>query len=340
MTDTTRAPASAPSTPPSPRSTSVPPAGIPSPPGPGPTTPLPRRLWPVLVALVVVVLILALVGVGIFHSSSPSTAPPSPATPRYSVASGAANRSAAQVGGGPWDFVAAFAVDTPAAVVVPTSTSVGANCTLLPAGSNLPPTNLYVPAFHGTFASGESPWWGMIYAQRAAQEILLVQVLNGTAQALAVGSGACGTAFQNLTTVPSNAVDSSVAASAAWSDGGSAFAAAHSSLSLNMEMILVGNGTFEGVPIEASWVIQITPCGPLGTAGPNGTQPDFQALVNAETGSVTVASATTTVCGSSGVPLGTPITPVLSTGFTTLRLPCVSTNLVGPATVPTRPSSN
>jgi hypothetical protein len=288
--------------------------------GPSPPAPLVRRLWPVLVVVVALGVFLALVAAGVFNSTSSSAA-----TPTYSGASGPANHTAGQVPGGPWDLVLAVAFDTPTAVTVPVGTSVGTNCTLVPADTGPTPTSLYVPAFHGNLGSGESPWWGMIYDQRSTHQILLVQVLNGTAKALAVGSGPCSASFQNLTTVPSNVVDSSEAASAAWSQGGSAFAAAYSSLSLSMEMGLVGGGTVRGVPVGTEWAIQISPCGVFGSGGPSGKQPDFETLVDAKTGSVTVASASTTTCGTSGVLVVTPLDKLLSTGSPLLLPPAHST---------------
>ena len=300
--------------------TSVFSAGTPIPPEPIPPTPGVRRLWPVLVVLVALGMILALVAAGVFNSIGPSAA-----TPTYSRAVGPANQSAAQVPGGPWDLVAAVAFDTPIGTTVPVGASVGTNCTLVPSGPTPTPTSLFIPAFRGSFGSGESPWWGMIYDQRSTHQILLVQVLNGSAQALAVGSGPCSTSFQNFTTVPSTAVDSSVAASAAWSQGGSAFAAAHSSLSLSLEMGLIGGGTFGGLPVGAVWVIQVTPCGAFGSKGPNGTQPDFEALVDAETGSVTFSTATSTVCGASGGPVSTPLGTVFSPGPPVLLSPSNAT---------------
>jgi len=268
-----------------------------------------RRIWPVVVVLVALGVILALVAAGVFNSTSSSAT-----TPTYSGAFGPANHSAGQVPGGPWEPVAAIAFDTPTGVTVPVGSSVGTNCTLAPVGSGPTPTTLYIPAYHGAFASGASPWWGIVFDQRSTHQILLVQVLNGTAQAIAVGSGPCGASFQNFTTIPSKVVDSSVAASAAWSDGGSAFAAAHSSLNLSMEMGLIGGGTFGGVPVGTVWVIQLTPCGALGSGGPSGTQPTFEALVDAETGVVSLATATTTVCGTSGSSLTTPLGTVLAMG--------------------------
>jgi hypothetical protein len=255
----------------------------------------------VIVAVVALVIVLALVAGGVFNSTSSN-----PATPTYSRAVGPANQAAAPVSGGPWQLVAAIGYDAPAALSVPTGSAAGANCTYTGAGSGTVPASLYVPAFHGSLSSGESPWWGMIYTQRATHQILLVQVLNGSAQAIAIGSGPCALPFQNFTTVPSNVVDSSVAASAAWSNGGSAFAAAHGSLNLSMEMGLIGGGSLGGLPIGAFWVIQLTPCGAFGTGGLSGSQPDFEAFVDAETGNVTFASATTTQCssGSTSTPLG------------------------------------
>lgn len=286
--------------------------------GPPPRSPVPlvRRLWPVFVAIVVVVLVLSLVASGVFNTSSPNAT-----LPTYSRASGPANQAAGQVGGGPWDLVAAVAYDTPAAVSVPTGTSVSSNCTLSAVDSSSLPANLFLPAFHGSLSSGQSPWWGMIYAQRLTDQVLLVEVLNGTAQALGIGSGSCGTAVLNFTTVPTNVVDSSVIASLAWSQGGSAFVAAHSALSLEMEMGLIGGTTVEGVSVGAVWVVEIDPCGVFGTGGPSGSQPEFRVVVNATTGNVEIPpEVTSTSCSATGT-TATPLDSAFAMGGASLLRP-------------------
>lgn len=307
MSESAETPGSIAGSSPSP-SASFAPAPVPGPSGPPPRSSLARRLWPVLAGLVVVVLVLSLLAAGVFTSSSTNAA-----TPTYSRASGSANQASRQVSGGPWDLVAAVAYDTPTGVWVSAGASVGANCTLSSTGSGPPPTSLYVPPFDGSFSSGESPWWGMIYTQPSTHQVLLVEVLNGTAETLGVGTGACVTAVENFTTIPSDAVDSSVAASVAWSQGGSAFVAAHSGLSLSMEMGLIGGGTFRGLPVGATWVVEIDPCGVFGSSGPSGAQPDFEAIVDAETGDLTLAETSSTTCGSMG-PTTTPLGTVFAMG--------------------------
>jgi hypothetical protein len=250
----------------------------------------------VFVVVVAGLVVLSLFATGVLNVSKTSAADPT-----YSRASGSASQAAGQVSGGPWTLVAAVAFDSSTAVSVPVGNLVPSNCSLSGVGSSALPTSLYVPAFSGSLSSGESPWWGMAYLEPSTHEVLLVQVLNGTAEAIGEGSGACVDAFENLTAVPSGAVDSSVAASDAWSGGGMAYVEAHAGLALQQEMALYGGGTFDGLSFGAGWGVDIDPCGVFGTGGLSGSQPTFEAVVNATTGDVLFAGAVATNCTSMGL---------------------------------------
>jgi hypothetical protein len=287
-------------------------ATAPPPSAPPSQRPLGRYLWPVIAIVVVLGVIFSLVAAGVFSSGGGSSGG---STPTFLTAYAVAQPSANKVAGGPWDLVAAAGVDSPTSVTTNVSTATSTNCVFSAVPGGTIPSSVTIPAFHGQLSSGGSPFWGMIFVNRASQQVLLVGVQNGTPQALAIGTGSCVQTFGNFTNVPSGIVDSSTAASAAWGDGGSAFVGAHGNLTLTLEMGLIGGGTLLGIPIGATWLISISPCGFSGS-GPAGTQPEFTALINAENGNVTLARVTTTTCSSTTttIPLGSVFTlgnPVL-----------------------------
>jgi hypothetical protein len=134
----------------------------------------------------------------------------------------------------------------------------------------------------------------MFYYQPTTQQVLVVEVENGAATPLLIASGACVSEFQNLSAVPADVVDSSAAASTAWSQGGSAFSSVHSNLTLNLEMAIVGGGSYGGTTIGPTWLIEYSPCLPLGLGGPTGEQPEFEAVVDAVSDTATTLVTSTT----------------------------------------------
>jgi hypothetical protein len=240
-----------------------------------------------------VAVVVALIAAGTF---TPGGSGKSGASVSYVTAAQASNTASAEVPGGPWNLVSAIALDSPVATSSAANSSVGSGCTLTPVGSAGIPTSVYIPGFAGSFSSGVAPWWAMVYYQTTAQELLVVQVVNGSAVPLATAVGSCTSSFQTLNTVPANVVDSSVAAAAVWNQGGSAFVSAYSNVSLFMEMVLLGGGTSHGVTFGASWVIEYTGCNPLSSGGPSSSQPVFEAIVDALSGSVSTTSSTHETC--------------------------------------------
>lgn len=257
-----------------------------------PRAPILPRLGPLLFAAIGVGIVVAFFALGAF---SPGGSAGLSGGSSYAQAEAEANRSAGTVAGGPWNLVAALGYAPAASQQTSTSSAVGSGCKATPAGVGPIPTSVTIPGFSGSFSSGDATWWGMFYRASSGSEFLIVEVLEGTATPLAVASGACVSEFANLTAVPSNVVDSPVAASAAWTEGGSAFRSVHSGLALNLEMALVGGGTYSGSPLGPTWFVDYSPCLPLGLGGPSGDQPELAAVVNAESGSA-VTAATSTTC--------------------------------------------
>jgi hypothetical protein len=288
------------SSPPPPRSAPLPgPGASPQPPAPAPLPPdsgasrpsLARRLWPVLAVVVAAVVVLsyfALAGFGTGGSNGGSTGT------TFGPAASAANRTLVNVPGGPWSLVTALGFAPASSSELSPSSSVGTGCNVSGPGGGIPPLSVEIPAFSGSFSSGAAPWWGMFYYQSASHEVLLVDVVQGVATPLVVASGSCVSTFSSLSPVPSGAIDSSTAAATAWANGGSGFVSFHSNLSLNLEMAIVGGGDYQGTHLGPSWLIEYSPCLPLGQGGPPGNQSAFEALLDALTGSATTLDTTTT----------------------------------------------
>ena len=161
-----------------------------------------------------------------------------------------------------------------------------------------------MPRYGGGFGSGGSPWWGMIYFQPMSHQVLLVEVVNGSAQATLIASGTCTDTFQNYSTIPaSHVVDSPTVASAAQSAGGSAFLSVHPHEKFNMVQILFGGGTACILTTGSCWLVEYTPCNPMSSSNPAGSQPVFYSLMNGTTGTVLAHVSTSSTCPAPGVTL-------------------------------------
>lgn len=234
------------------------------------------------------------VGVFALGAFAPSHEPGTTFSPAWT----AANKAAASIAGGPWELVAAVGFAPVTASQTSGNSTLASGCAVTPVGGTIT-TSVYVPAFSGSLSAGAATWWGMFYLEPSTRHVLLVEVTDGTATPLLIASGSCLSTYQNLSAVPPDIVDSSVAAAAIWNDGGSAFVSTHSGLSLNLEMAIAGGGTFRGYSLPGpTWVIEYTPCPPLGLTGPAGSQPQLEGLVNATSGSplVPFPLAASTTC--------------------------------------------
>ncbi len=259
-----------------------------------------RRLWPVLVAVAVAVLVvLALFATGVLSTSHGSNVNPDVTYSKASALAGSAVRS---VPGGPWTLLVAVGIDSMAGFTLVLENLSAANCSLALVGSASP--TLRVPT-DDQFSSGASPWWILLYVNRTAPRILLVDVVNGTAQPLATGTGLCATSVAGLDAVSSNVVDSPGPASELWSVGGSSFASDHSQIPLNLIMALTGGGsisnsTGSSFVFGATWLLVLSPCGSPYGGSPPGKQPVFLAPFNATSGLLEGAplfpDTTTTTC--------------------------------------------
>lgn len=228
---------------------------------------------------------------------------PNGAVPPYSSASRAAGQVVSGVPGGPWDLVVAAGLGLTAPALAPVNSTLGSNCTYNSPLGGPPPSSVFVPRYGGGFDSGGSPWWGMIYFQSTSHQALLVEVLNGSARATLIASGGCTDTFQSYGSIPGNVVDSSAVATAVQTAGGSAFLSEHAQEKFNRVLGLAGGGTACILTSGPCWLVEYTPCNPLSSSNPAGSQPEFLALVNGLTGAVITHLARSSTCPQPGVTL-------------------------------------
>ncbi len=265
-----------------------------------PRGPWVRRTWPILVGVVAAIVVVGVVAVTLAGSGNSTNG----TAPTYSSAARAANDAAGGVPGGPWDLVVAAGLNLATATTAAANATVGSGCSYTSPGGGPASTSMFVPRYGGSFSSGGSPWWGMIYFQPSSHDVLLVAVVNGSAQPVLIASGTCTTTFENYTLIPSHVVDSSTAASVVWNTGGSTFLSTHSNLTFNRAVGLLGGGKQCVVTTGPCWLVEYTPCNPISQSNPTGNVPVFYAVVSGTTGSVIAALPSTSTCASSGFSLG------------------------------------
>ncbi len=260
-----------------------------------------RRTWAAIAVIVVAIIVLGFLAFT-FLLGFGSTGAGGPVSVTYLNAAAASDPLAGSTAGGNWSLVVAAGVELSEAAVASTSATVGGGCTYASPGGGPPPPTVYVPNYAGSFESGKSPWWAMAYYRSATQQVLLVEVVNGTANALLVASGNCTASFASLTAIPSSGLaDSPASASAVWNGGGSAFVAAHANLTYNAEFALLGGGSACLNSLGVCWGYLYTPCNPLVPSSSSLSYPVFEALVNPVNGGL-FTRATSMNCSASSLP--------------------------------------
>lgn len=267
----------------------------------------------VVVAVVVVVVVLLVAFVALPTLTPSSSGPSGPLT--YSAARSVADSTMSGYQGGGWTLLFAVGLVTPTSESFPTNTSALGNLSSTGCTYNLVTTarTYTVPAFTGNRSAGETPAWEFAY-KNASDTLAIASVINGTGSVLVTITGEeCAFAAQLLTAVPANAIDSSQAAADVETDA-AAFLAAHPDASA--EFALLGGISYLKVPAE--WSVIYTTC--TVTASPTGTGEQFNATVNAITGTVSgVTTNNSAVCGSTNLTVastvhGTPVVPTLVGG--------------------------
>lgn len=243
--------------------------------------------------VLMVVLLLALLGVLPIFSSSNNGSSSGALT--YDQARPLADGAAQATSGGSWALVVSSGILSTTAATENLSSISSADCnlTVLPGVSNV----VTVPAGPSNQTGGTATGWVFLY-RNAAGEMLIVAVLGGKATALGtIAAGqSCSTIFALLSVIPSNVIDSSVAASAVGSYAAT-FLASYPSVTSHYG--LVGGISFLGHGVGAEWAVNYTTC-PV-NAAPGSTGASFNATVNATTGTIVYEQTRGLIgCSSSG----------------------------------------
>lgn len=268
-----------------------------------PVAPRPRRtLLYVGVAIAVALLLLVLFVVVILPSSPSSSATGSGADLTYSQAKPIADSTMSGYKGGGWALLIAGGIDSNTSVTVPLNSSVisSANCTFTPVSSS---GTLTIPRTSVSRSAGEAPAWEFVY-RNASGTIAVADVISGKGAVMGSLGGECTAVFDFLNVVPSNVVDSSVAAARVAAEPNvSAFLKADPNATA--EFGLLGGVSLVG--IGAEWSVNYSSCPLTPSGGGFGTVAN--ATVDATSGAVVyyqvktgvacAASVTTYTIGSS-----------------------------------------
>jgi len=241
------------------------------------------------VAAAVVVLVIAFVLAPALTSSSTAN------ILTYSGARPVADRAVGGFEGGGWNLLFAAGLVSATSLTVPVNTTTLANlsCTFTPSTSV---ENLSLPGYSGNRSSGLAPAWEFGYGSSTGG-IALVSVIDG--KGVVVGTltgGRCQDAWL-LPQIPGNIIDSSQAAAAvqpyahAWL---SADPNASAVFALGPGVVLGGSG------LNPDWFVAYSTCSASALANTTGSE--FNATVNALTGTVLVThTASIVACGSGGL---------------------------------------
>lgn len=253
----------------------------------------------VIVVIVLIVLLAGLYAAGVFTpaSSSSSSSGGGGSGETYSAAAAAAAPAASSVPGGPWTAAGGDAVQLGTSVAINStllneSFDFGCGGHLLSGASSL----TSFPATTSSPSSGKSTLWVIIFTN-ASGEALEVAVINGVATPVftLVSFQSCSVGGK-IASLPTGVVDSPTAAAVAWSAGGPAYAANHSSF--DTEYILVPIEIGSTTTSYAYWIVTYTNCDPNEDGATlDGQAPaQFVTEVNATTGSLAFKESTSQAC--------------------------------------------
>ena len=201
--------------------------------------------------------------------------------------------------GGTWSALGGLGFDERNATVVPAATLatfLGPNCSATPVPGGPVSPVLVIPSFAGSFASGLAPSWVVLVSSGDAGSLVVVQVLNRSAQPVAeVGGSNCGLGGPGGQPLPSGTLDSPSIAGTAWEGWGSSWVKVEPSLT-SLTLAAFGSGTYSGVSGAGVWGILYSACNPL-LGGPL-NEVAFFATFNLTTGQFTDSSSLTLGCPS------------------------------------------
>lgn len=282
----------------------VPPAqeNLPSPP-PRPPSGASSRASPAVVLIIAVaaIVLISAVFVAGFGRGSTGGSSPSATGSTFSAARSVADRFAAAHG--QWTLIEGIGVALANASYLPyNGTAINATCAPTTLAGTVP-TNLSLPAFHGSLTSGEAPIWLFAYTVLGVGGELAIFELGGQVALAVELPTSCDTglkAFQGITTP---IVDSSTAVAAAAAAGGAAFLRAHP-VGVSLTMDVIGGFASDNVSVFApEWVVSWTTCSnSIFSSNVSTSGYQFFAAVNATTGSVVPGSVSNSTCGVSVAP--------------------------------------
>jgi hypothetical protein len=260
----------------------------------------------IVVAVIVVVAALYLVGVGPFHRNSANSGSTVSSGATYDTARSQAEQAAGAYGSGSWSVLFAGGVDLSSSVLLSTAlpsdlfTSAGISGCVGTAEDTSTATTLL--AFTGNFSSGQAPDW-MFFLVNAQGTVASATVVNGQATIWEVyqGSG-CSVIGTVLGSVPSSAVDSPTAVSAAMGDGGSGagtrFMSDHPGGYLSVSAWAGG-----------AWYVDYTTCPAIGNGTAGTTYYEYNASVGFTSGKI-IGTASSGTAKCSGLDLSNGISNI------------------------------
>ena len=286
----------------------------------------------IVVVVVVVIVVLALLFSGAIPgfklgSSSSST----PSVTSFKTALSTANSTASSRGGS-WVAIAAVGVDSVKPLAPPSNIAglLGLSCPVTNQSSSVPS----LPAYSGSYSSGDQTGWIFFLFQSSSSTLLLLLVIGSSTTTLGtiVGASCFSSAFDYFTGA-SGVIDSPAATSAVASDA-SSFLSTYSTAS-SVLFFISGYSITEGTQTftsAATWTVDYTNCSINATSG---TGSEFSATVNGTAGTVTTNGGVRAIaCDQFSISptqqsKSTPLGSALSMGSPTLTTGTSSTNSIG-----------
>lgn len=284
-----------PSTPPTATAPGAPPPGW----APPPAAP-PRKMGMIIAVVVVVLVVVAFLGL-YFAGAIPGLKPSSGSSSTgvtFSAARASADSAASSYSSSYPNLEAVLGFGLSSSLSGNASEVVGASSSCHPQLLSGASGTVTVPAGNGGAGSGSLPFWEFVFGGTSG--VLVVTVINGAASAFATVAtgGGCSAGFGSGSgsALPANVIDSSTAAADAGnaSVGGATFL--KNNPNANAVFLLIGGVSFGGFG-GASWAVLYSACS-FSVGSTTASAPQFEAILNATTGSVTLSNSATSACSS------------------------------------------
>ncbi|HTT15752.1 MAG TPA: hypothetical protein VMH49_00110 [Thermoplasmata archaeon] len=186
-----------------------------------------------------------------------------------------------------WVAGGAVGVDARLPTSVPVaslSSDLGSNCTLGPVGTSELPSQLEIPAFAGSFASGVAPLWIVLLVPGSGGGVAVAAVRSGAPTVVGeVGGAGCALLDAGYTPLPAGTVDSPAVASLAWSAAGHDYVTADPNLT-TVAFAVFGGASVTSLGLSGVWAVVYAPCDPI--LGGTTSEPSDIATMNLTTGAL------------------------------------------------------